>query len=257
MQNLRPLDANQTPLASKLREQNVRTVRFHHLADLVQAVQEDVVNLVRVDNDILDVDLHAHDQFTQLLLSPGDLFLTFAGDVDLIFAPTVCSWRGIAENTREGWRKVYSSVCSRFDELYILTSPTADQCMHCQLQLHGVHMTFELLDRLANKEFPRMNGMLTYDLVDHDEQSGLRMLCTLHVSIDGHPEAVIQTAVCRVAIRGDDGTISIEDLGTQEENISTGVCREGVQVFQDTRPDTLCGLIHDEVHINIHSSTPL
>lgn len=83
------------------------------------------------------------------------------------------------------------------------------------------------------------------------------MLRALHISVDGHPEAVIQTAVCRITIRGYDGTVGIEDLRTKEENVGTGVCREGIQVFQDTRSDTLCGLVHDEIHINVHCSTPL
>lgn len=144
VQNLGALDTHQAPLAAELREENIGAVHFHHLPDLVEAVKQNVVNLVGIDDDILDVDLDSHHQLSQLLFGTGNLFLGITRNVHLIFTAAMGAWRGVAENSREGWGEVNCRASSRFDELDVLARPTADQSMHGQLQSHGIHMTFQL-----------------------------------------------------------------------------------------------------------------
>lgn len=145
MQHLGALNPNKAPLASKLREKDIGAIHFHHLPHLVEAIKQYIVNLVTVDNNIFDIDLDSHDKFPQFLLGSGDLLGCISGNVDLVLAAAMGTWRGIAENTRERWWEIDRGACRSFDELDVLPSPPTDQGMHGQLQLHSIHVTFELV----------------------------------------------------------------------------------------------------------------
>lgn len=126
MQHLGALDTDKTPLAAQLREENVRAIHLHHLSNFVQTVQQNVVNLIRIDNDILDIDLDAHDKLSQLLLGSSNLFLSITGDIDLIFTATVSAWWRVAEDARKGRREVDGSTRGGLDELDVFASATTD-----------------------------------------------------------------------------------------------------------------------------------
>lgn len=105
MQNLSTLNPDKAALAAQLWEKNVGAIHLHHLADLVQAIEQDVVDLVRVDNDILDIDFHPQDQFPQLLLRTSNLLRCVSRDVDFVFASTARARRGIAKDSGKGGGK--------------------------------------------------------------------------------------------------------------------------------------------------------
>lgn len=144
MQDLSALDTDEASLASQLREEDIRSIHLHHFANLVEAVKQDLVDLARGDHNVFDVDLDAHDQFSQLLLGSCNVLLALARDVDFVFTPSVGSWRRVAEDAREWRREVDGGVGGGLDELDILASTTTDEGMHGQLELHRIHVTFQL-----------------------------------------------------------------------------------------------------------------
>lgn len=146
VEDLGSLNSNQTALASQLGEQHVGAIGLHHLADLIQTVEENVVDLVRGEHDVLDIDLHTHDQFPQLLLGASDILQAFSGDVDLILTPTIGPRRCVAENPGERRREVDGRIRGGFDHLDILARPATDEGVHGQFQFHGIDMTFQLRD---------------------------------------------------------------------------------------------------------------
>lgn len=144
MQNISSLNANAVPLAAQLWENDIRTVHLHDLSDLIQTIKQDVVNLVSIDPDILNIHLHAHNQFMKLLLGPSDLFLSLARDVDFILTSTMGIGRNVAKDAWEGRWEVNGSASSGLDKLDILAGPTAHQGVRGKVQLDGIHVTFEL-----------------------------------------------------------------------------------------------------------------
>lgn len=144
VQDLSALNADKAPLAAQLWEENVGSVHFHHFADLIQTIEQDIVDLARIDNDILDVDFHTQDQFPQLLLRASNLLRRVSRDIDFIFASTARARRGVAEDPREWRGKVDGGAGGGFDKLDVFASPSTDQGMHGQLQFNGVHMAFQL-----------------------------------------------------------------------------------------------------------------
>lgn len=145
MKDFGALDADQTTLAAQLREKNVGTIHLHHLANLVQSVKQDVVNLAGVDHHILDVNFDSHHQLSEFLLRAGNLFGRLARNVNLIFASTVRTGRGISEDSRERWGEIDGGAGGSFDELDVLPSTTTHQGVHGKFQLDGIDVTFELL----------------------------------------------------------------------------------------------------------------
>jgi len=144
VQNISSLNANAVPLAAQLWENDIRTVHLHDLPDLIQTIKQDVVNLVPIDPDILNINLHAHNQLLKFMLGPSDLFLSLARDVDFILTSAVSIGRNIAEDAWERRWEVNGSASSSLDELDILAGPTAYQGVRGKVELDGVHVTFEL-----------------------------------------------------------------------------------------------------------------
>jgi hypothetical protein len=147
MQHLSALNPNKTALAAQLREEDIGAVHLHDLADLVQPVKQDVVDLARIDHNVLHIYFDTHHQLSKLLLSPCNLLRSFASDINLILASTVRARRGVAENAWEGWGEVDGGASRGFDELNILAGAATDQGVHGQLQLDGINMAFELCFR--------------------------------------------------------------------------------------------------------------
>ena len=133
MQDLGALNPNKTALAAQLREENIGAVHLHNLANLVQPVEQDVVDLARVDHNVLDIDLDSHHQLSKLLLGPSNLLRRLARDVHLIFASTVRSGRGITKDSWERRGEVDGSASRGFDELDVLAGAATDQGVHGQL----------------------------------------------------------------------------------------------------------------------------
>lgn len=255
VQHFGALNTNQTPLGTELRKEDVGAVHLHHLADLVQTVEQDVVDLVRVDNDILDVDLHAHHKFLKLLLRTCNLLLRITGDVDLVLAATMSTRRRVAENARERRREVNGRASGSLDQLDVLASTAADQGVHGQLQLHSVHVTFELVT-VSLSDVDRSEER-THNLIDHNQDPGLGMLSALHIAVDGHPEALIQPIVRGVSIRRHHRTIRVADFRAQEEDVRARIGRQRIQMLQDARSDIFGGSIQDQVHVHVHGRTSL
>lgn len=55
-------------MISKVRQQNVRSILFDNLANLVQTLQEDVIDFASRDGNVLDERLGRQDQVMQTLL---------------------------------------------------------------------------------------------------------------------------------------------------------------------------------------------
>lgn len=145
MQHLGALNPNEAALATQLREKNIRPVHFHHLPDLIQTVQQNVVDLARADNDILDKDLHSHHQLPQLLLCTSNLFRRLTRNINFVLASTIRTGRDVAENLGEGRREIDGGACSGLNELDVLAGATTDQGVHRRVQFDSVHMAFELI----------------------------------------------------------------------------------------------------------------
>lgn len=144
MQNFGALDSNEASLAAQLGEQHVGSVHLHHLSHLIQTVEQDVVDLARADNHILNKDLHTHHQLTQFLLSTSNLFRCLSRDVNLILAPTIRTGGDVAENLGEWRGEVNGGAGSGFDELDVLAGATTNQGVHGRVEFNGVHVAFEL-----------------------------------------------------------------------------------------------------------------
>lgn len=263
MEDLGALDTNETTLAAQLREQHVGAIHLHDLADLVEAIEQDVIDFVGVHNDILHVDLDAHDQLAQLLLGPRDLLGGLSGDVDLIFGATMGARGRVTEDSREGRREVDGRSGGSLDQLDVFASATADQSVHGQFEFQSIDMAFELQEAKQNRlvlilsETPTRSNTKTYDLINHDQHTGFCVFSTFHVAVNRNPKAVIQAIVRRVAIGGDDRTVRVTKLGGQQEDVGAGVRSQGIQMIQHARTNALGRVVHDEVHVHVNRCASL
>lgn len=120
------LHPDQATLASQLWKENVGAIHLHDLADLIQAVEQNTINLMRRDHNILDVTFRVQDQLMELLFGLVDVVLAVSSDVYLVLSSPVRSRWGITINAGKRWREVNGGVGYRLDQPDILSSPTTD-----------------------------------------------------------------------------------------------------------------------------------
>lgn len=148
MQNLGPLNAYQAALAPELREEYIRAVSLHDLADFVQPIKEYGVNLAGRHNYILYVAFRIHDQLMKLLLCLVDILLRVPSDVDLIFSSSMSARWGVSIDTGKWWWEVNGCIGNGLNKSDVLPCSTADDRVQGELQLHHIHSTFELYQAL-------------------------------------------------------------------------------------------------------------
>lgn len=110
VQDFGALHSNQATLASQLWKENVRAIHLHDLADLVEAVEQDAVDLVRRDHNILNIAFRIQDQLMEFLFRLIDVVLAVSRYVYLVLSSPVRSWWGITINAGERWREVNGGV---------------------------------------------------------------------------------------------------------------------------------------------------
>jgi len=126
MQDLGPLNAYQAALAPQLREEYIRAISLHDLADFVQPIEEYSVDLAGRHNYILHVAFRVHDQFMELFLRLVDILLAVPSDVDLILSSSVSTrWR-VSIHTGKRWWEVNGGVGNGLDKSDILARSTAN-----------------------------------------------------------------------------------------------------------------------------------
>ena len=173
VEDFRALYSNQATLGPQLWEEDIRAVHFHDLANLVKAVKQNTVDLVRRNHDILNIAFRVQNQLVELLLCLVYIVLTPPSYVYLILASAVRSGWGVTVYAGEGWREVDGRVRRRFDKPDVLPSPTTDNGMQRQFEFHDVDSTFQLYRPSATTTHRYVE--VTYNLINHDEDPGLRM----------------------------------------------------------------------------------
>lgn len=83
------------------------------------------------------------------------------------------------------------------------------------------------------------------------------MFSTLCVTVDGNPETSVQPTISRVAIRGTEGIVSINNLGAKQEDIRSGVARQYIDMFEHNLADRIGLLLQEEVDVDVNGQTPL
>lgn len=149
MQVFGSLDANRALFRSKRWKLNIRSIGLDNLPHLVQASQEDRVDLFRRHRHVLHVESNAVQQITQLELGQLNLTRLVASDENLVGVPRLSIARTVPEVCREGRRKVDGGSGGRLDQLDILSITAADELLYREVHVHGVNDAAQLFSLLA------------------------------------------------------------------------------------------------------------
>lgn len=144
MQHIQPLHPDRVPLAGKGREHDVRRVSLHYLANLIQPVQKNGVNLGRRYLHVLDEDSNSHCGVMKPLLGHVNRLLRVTSDEDFVGISAARVRRAVAVHLREWRREVYGSAGGRLDQLDVLPVAAANDLVNRQLQLGDVDVSAEL-----------------------------------------------------------------------------------------------------------------
>ena len=144
MENVSALHAHDASLDAEWWHQDVRAVVLDDLAHLVEALEQDGVQLSVSDHNGLHEDLCLHDQVVQTLLGAQNAFRVLTGDVDQVVRSALGPGRRVAEQAGERRREVDGRAGGRLDDLDVLAATPTNQCVHGQLELHGVDVALEL-----------------------------------------------------------------------------------------------------------------
>jgi len=106
---LAALNSNHGALTRQRGEHDVSSVGLENLSNLVEAGEQDAVNLGSRNRDILDVEPDSRDGLVQLLLGQLDGLRGIAGDENVGGITAVRVRRAVAVHLREQRRKVYGS----------------------------------------------------------------------------------------------------------------------------------------------------
>lgn len=150
MQSFAALDPDHVALACKRREQDVGAVCLENLADLVEAREENAVNLGRRDSDILHVQSNARNGLMELLLSQFNGLRAFSRDEDIRWVSAAGSRRAVTVHLRERRWEVDGGAGGRLDELYVLPVAAANELVNGQVELGGIDDSAELWFRSAS-----------------------------------------------------------------------------------------------------------
>mgnify|MGYP003624088275 CR=1 FL=1 len=94
----------------------------------------------------------------------------------------------------------------------------------------------------------------THDLVNHDQDTRLRVLHRLQVSKDGAAQARFHACV-KVAIEA--RSLDVGLLWHQQEDVSLGGLGDEVELVEHGTLDVLRGRIYDELGVNVDKRRPL
>lgn len=144
MKNIGSLNTDNATLHAQRRQEDVGAIVLDDLAHFVKAFENDGIKLCVCHHDGLHKYLGRHDQIMKALLGPKNAFRVLTSDVDQIIRTSLRAGGSITEKAGEGRGKVNRGPGGRLDQLDVLASPSADQCMHGQLQLHCIHISLEL-----------------------------------------------------------------------------------------------------------------
>jgi hypothetical protein len=144
METFVALDANKSLAGSNRREQHIAAIGLKNLANLVQAVEEDAVNLGGGDGDVLHVDPGAGDGVVNLLLGHGDGLFALAGDEDVGGIAALGVGGAVAVHLREGRGEVDGGAGGGLDELDVLALASAHELVERQVELEGIRDAAEL-----------------------------------------------------------------------------------------------------------------
>lgn len=102
------------------------TIGFHDLSNLVQAIQQNAINLVGRDDDVASIAFGTDCQIMKSFLGQIDLLLRLSSDEHLILLPSDRSGRHVTEDMRKERREVNGGVRSRFDLSDVLADSAAN-----------------------------------------------------------------------------------------------------------------------------------
>jgi hypothetical protein len=89
----------------------------------------------------------------------------------------------------------------------------------------------------------------TDNLINHDQHPRFCMLHTFHITVDCHPESLIESIFSPTERNAN--ILWIGGFGAEEEYVRSGVLGNDVEVLQDNRSDTIRVWIHDKVGIDV------
>lgn len=145
VENIGALNTNHSILAAHLREQNIGTIHFHDLADLVQPAKQNVVDLGVRNGNIFAESFGRVDKIGQPHFGISDLVLAPSSDDDLIIWPSNGILRAVSVYLRK-WRwEVYCRVRRGFDIRNVLACSAADETMERQVDFDRVYIELALV----------------------------------------------------------------------------------------------------------------
>lgn len=140
IEDIGALNADHSILAAHLREENIRTIHLHDLADLVEPSKQNIVDFGVSDGNIFAECFCRVDKIGQPHFCISDLIFTPASDDDFILWPSDGVLRAVSVYSRErGW-EVDCRVCRRLDIRDVFACPAADETMERQIDFDRVHM---------------------------------------------------------------------------------------------------------------------
>ena len=94
---------------------------------------------------------------------------------------------------------------------------------------------------------------MPYESINEDQHSCLRMLCTLHISINSHSPSLITTSIPIRILSIDEGG----EFGPEEEDVYATESRDLIEMFHHVCLESSLSCVDDELSINIHDRTSL
>ena len=126
MKTLNTLNPHQVALGTKLWEQNESAVRLHDFPDLIQAAQQDTVDLGRRNHAVLHEQSRSLDQFMDLLLGRRDILWRLSSDEYFLRIPALGTGMTVSIDLRKRRREINSRICRRFNVLDVLPRAATD-----------------------------------------------------------------------------------------------------------------------------------
>lgn len=238
IENVRSLHTENTACVTKRRQKDIRAIGLDDFADLVKSLQKDVINLASSHVHVLDESFGGHDQIVEPLLRQQDVIHSVSGDDDFISSAQRDGARSsVAKDRREHGREVDRGTSGRLDHLNVPSVAARDQTVQRELQANGVHLALE-------------------NLVDHDQQSRLRVLTALHISVHLDSQAVVharlESTVCTRGFR-----VLSSCFRFQKENVCLRLVCNLIHVVEDVGPRGVLAFRKDNLAVDIDCGTLL
>lgn len=145
IENVGALNADNSILATHLREQNIGTVHLHDLANLVEPAKQNIVDFGIRDGDIFAECFCRVDEIGQPHFSICNLVLTPSSDDDLVVWSSDGILRAVSVDLRKWGREVYCRISRGLDIRDVFASSTTYEAMECQIDFNRVYVELTLV----------------------------------------------------------------------------------------------------------------